>query len=280
MIDAERIPPDLCRRPQWVCWRRELRDGRETKVPYRADGRGRASATNPATWSSFAAALCAYRTGAFAGIGFVLSADDPFTAIDLDHAVDEDGVTAPWAAEIIAILDSFTELSPSGRGYRIFVRGALPTDGNKRGDVEMYDRARYLTVTGRHVAGTPTTIEQRDDALRAVHERFVGGAPQSEPAPGIHCIRCIEPDDHELVARAIRAANGNRFARLWSGDVSAYGSHSEADLALCSLLAFWTRGDSSRMDRLFRASGLMRPKWDERRGRQTFGELTIARALR
>ena len=85
--------------------------------------------------------------------------------------------------------------------------------------------------------------------------------------------------DDELIARAHAATNGSKFAALWSGDWSAYGSHSEADAALAFMLAFWTQGDAVRMDRLFRVSGLHREKWDARRGSKTYGERTVDRAI-
>ena len=89
----------------------------------------------------------------------------------------------------------------------------------------------------------------------------------------------VDPDDARLLERAHAARNGPKFAALWRGDVSAYPSHSEADQALCNLLAWWTGGDAARVDGLFRRSGLMRGKWDERRGEPTYGERTIATAI-
>jgi putative DNA primase/helicase len=85
-------------------------------------------------------------------------------------------------------------------------------------------------------------------------------------------------DDRELLERAFTAKNGTEFTRLWNGDTSGQTSHSEADLALCSHLAYWTGGDAARIDSLFRRSGLYRNKWDERRGDQTYGERTIGKA--
>ncbi len=93
-------------------------------------------------------------------------------------------------------------------------------------------------------------------------------------------------DDAELLRRARASANGEKFANLWDGDTSDYANgdnegRSEADLALCSLIAFWTGPDEDRIDGLFRQSGLMRPKWDERHygdGR-TYGQGTIEHAL-
>ncbi len=95
-------------------------------------------------------------------------------------------------------------------------------------------------------------------------------------APPQAAVRTASPD---LIERAKRARNGEAFTRLWNGDVSGYESHSEADLALCRRLVFWTGGDAAEVDRLFRRSKLMRPKWDERHGDRTYGKRTIDKAL-
>jgi len=88
-------------------------------------------------------------------------------------------------------------------------------------------------------------------------------------------------DDSEVLERAKAAANGEKFRRLWRGSTAGYPSQSEADMALCALLAFWTGGDATQMDRLFRESGLLRPKWDEQHFADgaTYGERTIERAI-
>jgi putative DNA primase/helicase len=86
----------------------------------------------------------------------------------------------------------------------------------------------------------------------------------------------MDVGDDELLALAMRAKNGEKFSRLWRGDTSEYaGDESRADLALCSLLAFWTDGDTERMDRLFRQSGLMREKWN----RRDYRERTFSKVL-
>src|SRR5262249_4228846 len=85
--------------------------------------------------------------------------------------------------------------------------------------------------------------------------------------------------DAELIEHAKSATNGAKFSRLWAGDTSGYPSQSEADLALCSILAFWTCRDAARIDHLFRQSRLIRPKWDEQHGDDTYGQMTIAKAI-
>jgi primase-polymerase (primpol)-like protein len=142
----------------------------------------------------------------------------------------------------------------------------------------MYMEGRYMTITGNHLEGTPTTIEERTAELSALHARiFAEKVPASTNAPAV--IPGPPADDHALVSKAMNAENGAKFSALWHGDTSAYGSASEADLALCNLLAFWTAPDHGRIDRLFRQSGLMRDKWDERRGPQTYGDRTIETAI-
>jgi putative DNA primase/helicase len=150
----DRIPAELQRLDQWVGWRWEQRKNRWTKPPVAISTGGRAAVNAPATWCSFQQAGGAYLKGDIAGVGFVLTADDPYTAVDLDHCRDpHTGQIAPWAHDIIARLASYTEVSPSGTGIRILVRGALPP-GRRKDDargIEMYDADRYVTLTGRWV---------------------------------------------------------------------------------------------------------------------------------
>jgi hypothetical protein len=270
------VPTELESRAQWVLWRREERGGRTTKVPYNASDPSRgASSTDPATWATLEQALKARRAGD--GVGFVFSPDDPFVGVDLDESLGESGELEPWAAEIVARLDSYTERSPSGRGLHILVRGRLGGSRRRHGNFETYDRGRYFTVTGERV-GTRDTVEERQAELDDVLEQMLPKpAPTSANGGGAQGL--VTPDDGELLARAFGAKNGSRVEALYRGEINGYGSQSEAELGLCSSLAFWTGPDPARLDRLFRSSGLMRPKWDSGRGGSTYGGVTIERAL-
>lgn len=153
MIDTSRIPQELHGRPQWVAWRLVHRDGKATKVPQRPDGRGAASSTDPATWGTLPQALEAAQRYAFSGVGFVFTPDDPYVGIDLDNCRDpETGGLAEWAAEIVDMFPgAYAEASPSGTGVHIITRGRAPHNGKRPyqgGAVEMYDRARFFTVSG------------------------------------------------------------------------------------------------------------------------------------
>jgi putative DNA primase/helicase len=291
------IPRELRTRSQWVVWRLELvtdNRGREkwTKVPYNARTGAKASSTDGRTWAPFDAALDAYQRGGYDGLGFVLGADDPYAGIDLDHCLTSatSATTAllPWAAELVQRADSYTERTPGGEGVRTFLLGSLPPGARKVGHAEMYDRGRFLTVTGHHLDGTPTTIADRNSEIVGLHARLVelGNATKPQrPARREQGTKAQAASgavlaDEPVLKRMLAAKNGADIGELLAGRwEGAYESQSSADLALCSHLAFWTGGDAVQMDRLFRQSGLMRPKWDERRGDQTYGELTIGTAL-
>jgi len=146
-VKAERIPEELRVRPQWVVWKAV--GDKQDKVPYSPRNDRRASSTELLTWGTFDAALKAYENGEYAGVGFVFSTGDPYTGIDLDNCVDDSGDIALWALEVVRYFDSYTELSATGTGLHIIVRGNLPN--RRKGDVEVYSSKRFFTVTGHVV---------------------------------------------------------------------------------------------------------------------------------
>jgi primase-polymerase (primpol)-like protein len=150
---VENIPEQLTERPQWVCWRLEERDGKLTKVPYMPHTGFHASSTDLMTWTTFEEALTDYRANEefYSGIGFVFSSADPFVGIDLDDCRGpKSGKIAPWAQEILdRVQEGYVEISPSGTGIHIIVRGAVRDGGMRKGPVEMYSRGRFFTISGR-----------------------------------------------------------------------------------------------------------------------------------
>jgi putative DNA primase/helicase len=268
--------PSIRDLPQWVCWRSEERDGKRTKVPYSPSSGARARSDDPETWGTLYEAREAVRENDYDGIGFVFTADDPFCGVDLDGCLDpETGEVEPWALEIVEELASYTEISPSGTGLHILVRATLPSDGNRNGKVEMYDRGRFFTVTGRRLPGTSHLIEDRQVQVSALHARLFPPRQQEPPVTDEASVSANDLSDEEILRRAMSATNGERFARLWTGDRAGYASDSEADLALCSMLAFWTGPDEDRIASLVARSGLAREKWS----REDYRQRTIARAL-
>lgn len=291
--------------PQWVCWRYEERDGDKTKPPIvpRDTGKLYASTTDKSTWGSYEEARTYHERvdTDTEGVGFVLTDDDVYAGADLDGCRDpETGDIEPWAEDVVERLNSYTEVSPSGTGLRVFVLGFMPGDStraeqpneldataelDKTTELEMYDTGRYLTFTGNHLDDTPTDAEQRNDAFHDVHAEFIAEDDEqetaiddydSEEAPD------LDFDDEEILERARDASNGEKFKRLENGyDGYHNDDTSRADKAFCQMLAFWTGGDRTQMDRLFRNSGRMRSKWDEVHSSSgdTYGEMTIQAAL-
>lgn len=282
------IPQELKERRQWVCYRLELRDGSKTKVPYQPTQGGPllyARSNDPSTWHPFEDAVEATRIpqNQFNGIQYVLSDSDPYTFIDLDYVV-TDGVVEEWAQDIVDDVGSYTELSQSGTGIHIIARAKKPgprCNTSKFPKLEIYDDKRLVVFTGKLCPGAPTKIRDAQKSIDELYLRVFGKNERLSHSTQMD-LKAVPVDvsDSALIEKAKSARNGDKFTRLWDGDTADHrGDDSAADLALCRRLAFWTHCDVARMDRLFRQSGLMRPKWDERRGERTYGQRTLDAAI-
>ena len=127
---------------QWVCW--DTKSGR--KMPISVKG-GPASSTDPRTWSSYIDALECMNINGYDGVGFVFSKDDEFCGVDLDDCIDDDGIISEKAMSIVDTLNSYTEISPSGKGLKIFGRCKELLKGRNRDKLEAYTHGRFFTVT-------------------------------------------------------------------------------------------------------------------------------------
>ncbi len=153
-VATENLPEELTIRPQWVVWKADLVRSAEkaakeklAKIPYSARTGRMASSTDLLTWATFEEACTALAAGQYIGLGFVFSSGDPYTGVDLDGCVDpQTGEIRPWAMNIIGYLDSYTELSATGAGVHIIVRGELPN--RRKEGVEIYSTKRFFTMTG------------------------------------------------------------------------------------------------------------------------------------
>lgn len=303
------IPSVLKETDRWVCWEEQMRDGKATKVPKSpVDGVDFASTNDSDTWGSFSDAIGALRGDGYDGIGFVFTEDGKFVGVDLDDCRDpETEEFEEWAIDVMETLDSFGEISPSGTGAHVIVEGEMPDGRNRRGDLEMYDDARFFTVTGDVVSkrgepiNDPRPITERTEALVDVADEYLyeddeepgedretvevdigdidaDNAEIDESQAGSGTLDGLPEDDQERLKQMFRRKRD--VYELWHGSTAGYPSHSEADQALCNHLAYWLDKDPRRIDRAFRRSGLMRPKWTEDRGDNTYGELTIAEAIK
>lgn len=300
----ESIPQELKNLPNWICWKAVPQPRRANrtfaqlpqepartpatkgsmddpehigKIPINPRTGGKAQSNNPDTWTDFDTALKASEQ--HSGIGFMFG-NSPFFGVDIDGIEPDireflDGGNG-IVSEFIHALRSYAELSPSGKGIHIICRGELPKGARRRGNVEMYDSGRFFTVTGNNI-GEYAAVEDCTEAIKPLHEKYLGGT-RSEPAQRIVQTAPLPCSVSEVLEAASRAKNGSRFQALYAGNFSEYSSQSEADMAFCNMLAFWTGRNPALMDEIFRNSGLMRDKWDRRQSGSTYGALTIRKA--
>ncbi len=231
-VQTDGIPSDLRTCRQWVLWRYDLRKGKWSKVPYAPAGH-RVAANDPATWSDFDEVARQYASGVWDGIGFVFSDDDPYVGIDLDACRNpETGELTKWAKQVVDVFGSYCEVSPSGYGVKIVVRGRLPipegktgkaaklrdvtTFGSKSPEIAAYQCGRYWCLTGRLI--NAAGVVEAQGAIDALFEQYFSGRkatrkpPASNgPAGGTKLDELIE---------ACRAADD--------------GTRSERDFALCA----------------------------------------------
>lgn len=276
-FDQAQIPAALKAIPNWVCWKPVPHNERIDKIPIDPVTGRHASTTDPTTWTDFDTAARAAQAACH-GVGFVFTSEQEIVGVDLDKCRDpRTGILEPWAQQIVTDLHSYTEVSPSGTGVHIFNYGTLPSGRSRRGRIEAYEQARYFTVTGRHLIETPATVEQRHAELVAFHaqhlaEPTIAVTPQAAAAPA-------SLGDDAILEKCRTAKNKHKFLDLWAGQWQGYyTSQSEADLGFLGMLHFYSQ-DDQQLDRLFRRSGLIRPKWDQRHGETTYGQRTIAQAL-
>ena len=275
-VNPENIPAEMKGIPHWVVWRGELRGGKWTKPPYDAKTRRDASTKDPSTWTDFDTALSVYQGGGYDGIGFVLTKPLSLVGFDFDHCMPGGEIT-PEVQGFLDQLQSYTEFSPTD-GIRALAFGKKP--GYARCKIpakgyEVYETGRYLTITGHSVNGH-ARIEKRQPEIEAVCRAWWPEEKKTSTGEKRGASSSVDMDDQELLEKALR---DDKFQTLYSGDTSGYGSQSEADLALCSKLAFWTGRDAGRMDQFFRSSGLMRDKWGGKHGKATYGQMTIEKAI-
>jgi hypothetical protein len=276
-VIPENIPPALTDLDLWILWRYVWINDKQKwdKPPLNANGH-EISITDTANWLTFAEALAVYQQGSFDGIGIVLTGNENITAVDLDKCLDD-----TWPHEFITGLDSYTELSPSGNGYHIFVTAKKP-DGMgcksknfHESKVEVYDKGRYLTVTGQRVEGTPQDIQGRQKQIESIFAPLMPKPRQKPPTQPQRAIVTGSEDD--IVQAMFKVCRNSESLFHGNGCEDA----SADDLALCNHLAFMTGSDAGPMDQLFRKSGLYRDKWDKkhRADGATYGQMTIEKAI-
>ena len=243
------IPEEMRLLPQWIVWRYEETDGdKPTKVPYQAKSGNPASVDNPKHWTDFATAIAAAKLTKYDGLGFVFTSNDNFAGIDLDDT-NGDQVAYARQLKVYQEFDSYSELSPSGKGLHIIVKGSIPC-GRRRSKIEIYSEGRFFTMTG--VVNRALPIKDHNNLLNALFNQMGAGVATFDN--GID--REQTQSDADIILQASTAMNGVKFQTLHSGNwQDVYQSQSEADLAYIDIIAFYTQ-NREQITRLFRASPL------------------------
>lgn len=286
------IPHELKTLKRWVGYKVEtLIGGKKTKRPYNSLTGSMARVNDSLTWSTFNLAISGCVKYGFDGIGFVLG--DGIFGVDLDNHTNENGeLETPeeefneLANEFIDTLDSYTEWSQSGNGIHIICKGKLPEGSRRKGCVEMYDANRFFVFTGNTIKNVD--IQDGEEKIVPLWEKYVYTPATVQPISPQQqkymsaSYETLKLSDEEVLENVANSRQAQTFFRYYDdGDTSLQGGDaSKADMAFCSMLAFWCNKDAIQMDRIFRNSGLMRPKWDEYRGARTYGQITIDVACR
>jgi putative DNA primase/helicase len=268
----------------WVCWRyEEDQNSRLTKVLYNTKGyQTGTSIEYQSQWATYDEAFEAIKVHGFDGIGLILVPG--IGGIDIDHKAAD----STLATDVRKLMNTYEELSPSGEGiHHLFTvdvdkipvsinsksEKKLSSDyysKNPHNDLEIYIGGltnRYLTFTGNVISDLPL-MDQTDEVLTFL-DTYMKKELFSKTDNG--------SDAFDIIVTARKAKNGEKFIALFDkGDISGYGSPSEADQALCNILAFYTGGDMDQMDTLFRQSKLYRDKWD----REDYRTSTIENAIK
>lgn len=281
LLDPNLTPRELWKYLQFVNWKYVDRGkSKPAKVPVNPHKLSNAGVTWPNTWADIHSAVLTYQAQiALNRIGFVLTERDPIVMIDLDGCI-YNSEPNEFACNVLNHLGTYAELSPSGRGLRLFVHCHQQPEAIKRPEIEIYSKERFATLTGDVLDDRPIA---RFDSLDQFIDEFV-------PKPEI-----LTNSDPHFFSGAERVAPPGDDAELWSyifrinsmaepiynGDLSNVrgGDPSRALILLLNSLALQTKGDAGRMARMIRQTHLDQSKFDAKRGAHTWLDVQIQDAI-
>lgn len=274
------IPKELIELNRWCAWRYVERDEKMIKMPIDPKTNSPAKSNDESTWSDYETAVNFPHKD---GLGFFFK--PPYIGIDLDDVSSEIERYKQGDFENNIVFDfyesvkSYGEISPSGNGIHIITKGKLPGYKRRKGDVEVYDSGRFFTMTGNTLNKYSTVDEVSDVTLDRLYKKYLEPQVVDFRPQRMHGVSHTLSES-EVVRKIIESKQAQQFKLFMDGGwENFYSSQSEADLAFANMLAFWCARDFSQMDSLFRQSSLMRDKWDAKRGKTTYGEATLYKAI-
>ena len=264
-MSFDNIPAELKERNQWIVWKYIDRKGQIAKVPFQTDGTP-AKSDDPTTWTTFEKAVSVSHN--YSGIGYVFSEADNFCGVDFDSCFDpETNVMAEWAKPWIKKLNSYSEISPSGCGVKVWIKGKFteptgkkvglkqyPKIKDKEAGCEIYDHGRYFAMTGRRLAGLPTIPEPRQEELNEVFKQFFksngnGNGQTSEPAK---------------IASSSVIERARRYIDRIPGAISGEGGHNQTFHVACILTHDFNLGQAESFVLLAEWNKRCQPPWTDK----------------
>lgn len=275
------IPDELKQLNNWCVWKFENRNGKRTKIPFNAATGEFAKSNDKSTWSSYETAVNAEGVD---GIGFFF--EPPYLGIDIDdidddlHRFKQGDKLDNIVSEFNEAFKSYTEVSPSGNGLHIIVKGKIPGSRRRKGNIEMYDSGRFFTMTGKNIGKYKDVTEVSEQVFKTIYNKYLPNNTIKYPTTNNYQENIHNLSEIDVINEIYNSKQAKLFDDLMKGNYEPYyTSHSEADMALANILAFWCAKDYSQIDSIFRQSNLYRDKWDEKRKNSTYGEQTLFKAI-
>ena len=275
------IPDELKQLNNWCVWKFQERNGKKTKIPFNAETGEFAKSNDKSTWSNYKTAVNAEGVD---GIGFFF--EPPYLGIDIDD-IDDDLHRYQHGDKLDNIVNefneafkSYTEVSPSGNGLHIIVKGKIPGNRRRKGNIEMYDSGRFFTMTGKRIGKYTDVTETSERVFKTIYDKYLPDNTVKYPTQNNYQQNIHNLSEIDVINEIYKSKQSKLFDDLMRGTYEPYyNSHSEADMALANILAFWCAKDYTQMDSIFRQSNLYRDKWDEKRKNSTYGEQTLFKAI-
>lgn len=275
------IPDELKQLKNWCVWKFQERNGKKTKIPFNAETGEFAKSNDKSTWSNYETAVNAEGVD---GIGFFF--EPPYLGIDIDD-IDDDLHRYQHGDKLDNIVNefneafkSYTEVSPSGNGLHIIVKGKIPGSRRRKGNIEMYDSGRFFTMTGKRIGKYTNVTETSERVFKTIYDKYLPDNTVKYPTQNNYQQNIHNLSEIDVINEIYKSKQSKLFDDLMRGTYEPYyNSHSEADMALANILAFWCAKDYTQMDSIFRQSNLYRDKWDEKRKNSTYGEQTLFKAI-
>lgn len=265
----DNIPVELKELNKWVLYRLYWDNSRSKydKKPFNARTGGFAQSNNPNTWCDYETAIGV--VDLYDGLGFMLG--EGIFGVDIDGVELHD----PVVREVLTTLNSYAEISPSGKGIHVICLGKKPKGACRKANFECYEQGRFFTVTGNKI-GSFDTLRDCTESIKPLHTKYLARQEKTFLTTPSHSSIGETLNDSEIIEKASRNDKFNQLYHCGSGS----GDLSKDDMALINMLIFWTGGNATQIDRIYRSSSLMREKWDRKQSGSTYGWCTINKCLR